>query len=120
MMQRRHWISQPDHRRHRALPAPLAFAEVEAPDVLVKRISSDVLASVKADPAIQKGDISRIVALVDAKIMPNVNFSRMTPWPSAAPGARPRPSSKSSCRTSSRPCWCAPTRAHWAKSKTRP
>jgi phospholipid transport system substrate-binding protein len=58
--------------------SPLAMAEVEAPEVLVKRISTEVLASVKADPAIQKGDVSRIVTLVDAKVMPNVNFARMT------------------------------------------
>ncbi len=77
MMQRRHWMSSLITAAA-MFATPLAFAEVEAPDALVKRISSDVLASVKADPAIQKGDISRIVALVDAKIMPNVNFSRMT------------------------------------------
>jgi phospholipid transport system substrate-binding protein len=77
MMQRRHWISSLITAAA-LMASPLAFAEVEAPEVLVKRISSDVLSSVKADPAIQKGDINRIVALVDAKIMPSVNFSRMT------------------------------------------
>jgi phospholipid transport system substrate-binding protein len=76
-MQRRHWIFSLITAAA-VFTIPLAMAEVEAPDALVKRISSDVLASVKADPAIQKGDISRIVTLVDAKIMPNVNFSRMT------------------------------------------
>lgn len=76
-MQRRHWIFSLITAAA-VFASPLVMAEVEAPDALVKRISSDVLASVKADPAIQKGDISRIVALVDAKIMPNVNFSRMT------------------------------------------
>lgn len=76
-MQRRHWIFSLITAAA-VFASPLAMAEVEAPDALVKRISSDVLASVKADPAIQKGDISRIVALVDAKFMPNVNFSRMT------------------------------------------
>lgn len=58
--------------------SPLAFAADEAPDALVKRISGEVMAAVKADPAIQNGDVSRIVALVDSKIMPSVNFSRMT------------------------------------------
>ena len=58
--------------------SPMAFAADEAPDALVKRISGEVMAAVKADPAIQKGDVSRIVALVDSKIMPSVNFSRMT------------------------------------------
>lgn len=76
-MQRRHWIFSLITTAA-VLVSPMAMAQVEAPDALVKRISSDVLAEVKADPAIQKGDISRIVTLVDAKIMPNVNFSRMT------------------------------------------
>lgn len=56
------------------LPAQAA----EAPDALVKRLSTEVLDTIKADPAIQGGDMSRIIALVDSKIMPNVNFTRMT------------------------------------------
>ncbi|MBA4212972.1 MAG: hypothetical protein C0449_07805 [Polaromonas sp.] len=77
MIQRRQWFS----RLFAVLAvasSPLVFAEVEAPDVLVQRISGEVMAAVKADPAIQKGDVNRIVALVDSKIMPSVNFSRMT------------------------------------------
>lgn len=61
-----------------ALLAAPAWANTEAPDVLVKRISGEVMAAVKADPQIQAGDVNRIVALVDSKIMPSVNFSRMT------------------------------------------
>ncbi|MCB2017805.1 MAG: ABC transporter substrate-binding protein [Hydrogenophaga sp.] len=76
-MQRRHWIFSL-LTAATVFMSPIAMAEVEAPDALVKRISNEVLNEVKADPAIQKGDVSRIVALVDAKIMPNVNFSRMT------------------------------------------
>ena len=60
------------------LAAVPALAADEAPDALVKRLSSDVLDSIKADKTIQNGDVSRIVALVDQKIMPNVNFQRMT------------------------------------------
>ncbi|MFN3493942.1 MAG: phospholipid-binding protein MlaC [Hydrogenophaga sp.] len=59
------------------LTAPVWAAD-EAPDALVKRISGEVMAAVKADPAIQAGDVSRIMVLVDSKIMPNVNFARMT------------------------------------------
>lgn len=58
-----------------AMPASAAD---EAADALIKRLSTDVLESIKTDKAIQAGDVSRIVALVDAKIMPNVNFQRMT------------------------------------------
>ena len=58
--------------------APAAMAQAEAPDALVKRVSSDVLASVKADPSIQAGDVNRIVALVNDKILPFFDFERMT------------------------------------------
>ena len=58
--------------------APLVHAQDEAPDALVKRLSSDVLDTIKADKSYQTGDVSKIVSLVDSKIMPNVNFQRMT------------------------------------------
>jgi len=57
---------------------PMARAADEAPDVMIKRLSDDVLAAIKADKAIQAGDTNRILGLVDSKIMPNVNFRRMT------------------------------------------
>jgi phospholipid transport system substrate-binding protein len=56
---------------------PVAQAADEAPDVMIKRLSDEVLAAIKADKAIQAGDTNRILALVDTKIMPNVNFQRM-------------------------------------------
>jgi len=55
-----------------------AQAADETPDALVKRISSDVLETIKADKSIKAGDIDKIMVLVDTKIMPNVNFQRMT------------------------------------------
>ena len=61
-----------------AAMAQPALAADEAADALIKRLSTDVLASIKADTAIKSGDTSRIIALVDSKIMPNVNFQRMT------------------------------------------
>lgn len=76
-MQRRQWITRAMAAAI-VLTSSLGFAAEEAPDALVKRISGEVMDAVKADPAIQKGDITRIVALVDSKIMPSVNFSRMT------------------------------------------
>ena len=57
---------------------PAAQAADEAPDVMIKRLSDEVLAAIKADKAIQAGDTNRILALVDSKIMPNVNFQRMS------------------------------------------
>jgi phospholipid transport system substrate-binding protein len=49
-----------------------------APDELIRQVSVEVIDSVKADKAIQAGDVSRIIALVDAKVMPLVNFQLMT------------------------------------------
>jgi phospholipid transport system substrate-binding protein len=57
--------------------ASSAFAQT-APDELIKSVSEDVIASVKSDKAIQAGDLSRIQALVDSKVMPHVDFQRMT------------------------------------------
>ncbi len=55
-----------------------ALAADEPPDVLIKRLSTDVIDSIKADKSIQTGDVSRIMVLVDQKIIPNVDFQRMT------------------------------------------
>ncbi|MCR6480640.1 ABC transporter substrate-binding protein [Variovorax sp. ZS18.2.2] len=55
-----------------------AYAADEAPDALVKRLSTDVLETIKADTSIKAGDVNKIMLLVDSKIMPNVNFQRMT------------------------------------------
>jgi phospholipid transport system substrate-binding protein len=59
--------------------APLARAAGdEAPDALIKRVSAEVLDAIKSDKAVQAGDMSKVIALVDTKVMPNVNFTRMT------------------------------------------
>jgi phospholipid transport system substrate-binding protein len=58
-----------------AAPAP---APAEAPDVLVKRISADVIETVKADKDIQAGNRSKIMDLVQSKILPHVDSQKMT------------------------------------------
>jgi phospholipid transport system substrate-binding protein len=77
MMKRRSWLAALMITTASAFAIP-AMAQEEAPDAMVKRLSAEVLATIKADPAIQAGDMNRIIALVDSKIMPNVNFTRMT------------------------------------------
>lgn len=59
------------------LALPVSAAD-QAADALIKGMSTDMLDTIKGDKAIQAGDFSRIIALVDAKIMPNVDFQRMT------------------------------------------
>ena len=58
--------------------SPLAHAADEAPDVMIKRLSDEVLGAIRSDPALKGGDINKVMALVDSKIMPNVNFRGMT------------------------------------------
>ena len=94
-MMRRSWI--------RVIAATLtaaatqwAAAEAVAPDALIKKVSGEVIEAVKADKAIQSGDVKPIMALVDAKILPHVNFQRMTAsavgryWRQATPEQKTR------------------------------
>jgi phospholipid transport system substrate-binding protein len=48
-----------------------------APDAFVLQLSTEVIDAVKSDKAIQSGDVARIRALVDTKVLPNVNLQRM-------------------------------------------
>jgi phospholipid transport system substrate-binding protein len=50
----------------------------EAPDALVKRISSEVLETAKSDKDIQAGNQKKVMDLVETKILPYVDFQRMT------------------------------------------
>ena len=75
-----------------------AFAQTgeEAPDALVKRLSTDVLETIKADKTIATGDTAKVVSLVETKVMPHVNFERMTAsavgpaWRQATPEQKKR------------------------------
>jgi phospholipid transport system substrate-binding protein len=58
--------------------AGFANAQQEAPDALVKRISQEVLDIAKTDKEIQSGNQKRVLELVEAKILPFVDFQRMT------------------------------------------
>ncbi len=60
-----------------SVAAVTAMAQT-TPDALIKQVSTDVIDTIKADKAIQAGDLGKIIALVDAKVMPHVNFQRMT------------------------------------------
>ncbi|CAM3731702.1 phospholipid-binding protein MlaC [Paracidovorax anthurii] len=79
------------------LGAPVAaLAADEAPDALVKRLSTDVLETVRNDKSIKAGDVNKITALVDKAILPHVNFRRMTAaavgpgWRQATPNQQAR------------------------------
>jgi len=61
-----------------SLVAAPAVAAAETPDVLVKRVSTDVIDSVKADKDIQGGNRQKIMDLVNSKILPYVDAQKMT------------------------------------------
>ncbi len=58
--------------------AASASAQQEAPDALVKRVSQEILDLAKTDQQIQAGNQQRIMEVVQSKIIPHVNFQRMT------------------------------------------
>lgn len=53
-------------------------ADASAPDTLIRQLSLETIEAVKADKDIQAGNVSKVIALVDAKVMPHINFQRMT------------------------------------------
>ena len=57
---------------------PLAVAAQEAPDALVKRVTDEVLAIIKADKDLQSGNTRKVVELAEQKVLPHFDFARMT------------------------------------------
>lgn len=72
----------------------VAQAEVVAPDVLIKNTVQDVIAIVKQDKDIQAGNQKKILELVDQKVLPHFDFTRMTQlavgknWRTATPAQK--------------------------------
>ena len=70
-------------------PSGPALAADTPPDVLARTTTQEVLAILKQDKDIQNGNLSKVYALVEAKILPNFDFNRMTQlavgkhWPRA-------------------------------------
>lgn len=68
-----------------------ATAQEIAPDVLVKNVTNEVLDVVRADKDIQSGNQKKTIALVETKVLPHFNFTRMTQlamgrdWRNASP-----------------------------------
>ncbi len=50
----------------------------DAPDVLVKKTSDDVLSAIKQDKDMQAGNQQKLVALAEEKILPNFNFDTVS------------------------------------------
>jgi phospholipid transport system substrate-binding protein len=77
------------------LSAPV-FAADEAPDALVNRLTKEALDVIQNDKAVQAGDVARLMVLLDEKVMPHLDFQRMTAsavgpgWRQATPDQRKR------------------------------
>lgn len=50
----------------------------ESPEVLIQRVAAELIEAVKSDAALRNGDQTRVIALVDNRLLPHVNFTRMT------------------------------------------
>jgi phospholipid transport system substrate-binding protein len=61
-----------------SLLAIAAFAADMGPEELVKNTANEVLTIVKQDKDIQSGNTQKVVELVDAKVLPHFDFTRMT------------------------------------------
>lgn len=83
------------------LVAALAFqvrpaVAQESPDATVKRVAEDTLAAVKSDPQIRAGNQARIREVVEAKVAPYFDFTRITAlamgknWRTATPEQQKR------------------------------
>ena len=77
-----------------ALSAPIASATQESPEQFVQRVSEDILSAIRTDERVLNGDRAAIEVLVDNKMMPAVDFLRMTrmavgpKWRTATPAQR--------------------------------
>ena len=73
-----------------------AWAVDEAPDALIDRLTKEALDTISNDRAVQAGDVGRIMTLMDERVMPYLNFQRMTAsavgpgWRQATPEQRSR------------------------------
>ena len=71
------------------LNVPAALAAELPPDVLARTTTQEVLAILKQDKDLKSGNQSKVYQLVEAKILPNFDFNRMTQlalgkhWPRA-------------------------------------
>jgi phospholipid transport system substrate-binding protein len=79
-----------------AAPDVGAATSAQTADVFVKGITADLISTVRQDKAIQSGDLRKAIAVIDSKVLPYINFQRMTAsavgrnWRSATPEQQKR------------------------------
>ena len=76
------------------IAAAAAHAQFEAPDVLVKNVTTEVVELITKDKDIRAGDRARLVQLIEARVLPHFSFQSMTAlamgqsWRQASPEQR--------------------------------
>jgi len=76
--------------------ATSVHAAPQAPDQFMQQLSNDLMEVVRKDPAVRTGDLQKLSSLVDSRVLPNVNFQRMTAsavgpaWRQASPEQQKR------------------------------
>jgi len=69
----------------------VAAQELAAPDVLVRSVTLEVVELIAKDKEIRSGDRTKLIGVIDAKVLPHFNFASMTAlamgqnWKSATP-----------------------------------
>lgn len=77
-------------------PSSAAVSAQQAPDAFIQAITADLIATVRQDKAIQGGDLRKAIAVIEAKVLPHINFQRMTAsavgrnWRQASPEQQKR------------------------------
>src|SRR5512135_1929140 len=73
---------------------PGAWADITAPDVLIRDTAQEVLTMVKQEHDLKSGNSNKLLDLVEAKVLPHFDFERMTrltagrAWRTATPEQR--------------------------------
>jgi phospholipid transport system substrate-binding protein len=73
-----------------------AAAQDQAPDVLVKTVTLEVIGLIQKDKEIQAGNRAKLIALIESKALPHFNFESMTQlamgqgWRKVTPEQKPR------------------------------
>jgi len=80
----------PSHDRPRVCRRRARAGQDPAPDALVRKSIDEVLVVIKADKELQNGNPKKIHALIEEKVLPHFNFTRMTRLAVGAAGRRPR------------------------------
>jgi phospholipid transport system substrate-binding protein len=79
-----------------ALVAGTVWAQPQAPDVLVKNVTTEVVELIAKDKDIRAGDRGKLLQLIEAKVLPHFSFQSMTSlamgqsWGKATPEQKKR------------------------------